>query len=69
MADRCANTAATQILHLGKEAVLQKKHVINQSIVALSRSVGRLVTVWKNRTRHTHTHTITVTLWRYCAKG
>ena len=38
MADQCANTTATQILYLRKEAVLQKKqqqqHVLNQTIAA-----------------------------------
>ena len=36
------------------------KHVLNQAIVVLRRSVGlpgQFVTVWKNRTGHTHTHT------------
>ena len=57
MANRCANTAATRILYLHEEAVLRKKHVINQAIAALRRSVGlpgQFVTVWKNRTGHTH---------------
>ena len=60
----------------------KKKHVLNQTIAALRRSVGlpgRFVTVWKNRTRQTHTHThnycdpvahvrqgLTTTNWRMC---
>ena len=60
MADQCANTAATRILYLRKEAVLRKPNLLNQAIVVLRQSVGlpgRFVTVWKNRTGHTHTHT------------
>ena len=34
MADRCANSAAAGILYLCKEAVLRKKHIINQAIQA-----------------------------------
>ena len=74
MADWCANLAATRNLYLHEEAVLQKKHVINQAHAALRQSVGllgRFITVWKNQTGHTHTHTHTtnVTLWRMRAKS
>ena len=51
MVDRCANTPATRILYLRKEAVFTKTHVLNQAIAALRRSVGlpgQFVTVWKN---------------------
>ena len=52
MTDRCANTAATQIPYLCEKAVLQKrKLVLNQVIAVLRRSVGLLGqfdTVWKN---------------------
>ena len=56
---RCTNMAATRILYLREDAVLQKKHVLNQVIAALRRSIGlpdRFVTVWKNRTGHTHNY-------------
>ena len=49
MVDWCANTAATLILYLRKEAVLRKTHVLNQAIAALRRSEGlpgRFITVW-----------------------
>ena len=49
MADRCANTVATQILYLLEKAVLQKTLVLNQAIAMLWRSLGlpgRFVTVW-----------------------
>ena len=42
-----------------EEAVLRKKHVLNQAIAALRRSVGlpgRFVTVLKNQTWDTHNH-------------
>ena len=69
MANWCANTAAAQILHLREEAVLRKKHLINQVTAALRRSVGllgRFVTVWKGQTGHTHTHTYPTTVTLQC---
>ena len=62
MANRCANMAATRTVYLHEEGVLHKKHVLNQAIAALRRSVGlfgKFITVWKNRTRQTDTRAYT----------
>ena len=76
MADRCDNTAATQILYLREEAVLRKKKPRFKSTDCRAEAIsvglpGRFVTVWKNQTGHTHTHTYTatVTLRRMCTAG
>ena len=72
MANRCTNTAATQVLCLREEAVLRKPHILNQEIAVLRRSVGLPDSSLFGKIEpdtHTHTYTTTVTLWRMHAEG
>ena len=73
MADRCANTAATQILYLREEAVSRKKTRSKSSdcsAEAICRSSWPICyCLEKSNGTHTHTYTATVTLRRMCTGG
>ena len=66
MANWCASTAATRILYLRKEAVLQKTHYesSNCSTEVSHRSSWPICYCLEKSNQHTHTRTTTVTLRR-----